>query len=142
MTKKKTYGIMLLFILFGLSIFKDMITPDYLNTRAASFMNPAYPQYSTALSSHLSHPTFWLTAYVYSLLFIIVPSGIINFLVNKEMAIVSFYILLAACLVEYAFIYSGNTLSIVHVVPKINRYFHSPLLTLFLLASFTLLSCK
>jgi hypothetical protein len=121
-----------------LSIFKDVITPDYLNTRAASFMNPSHPQNANALSSHFSHPTFWLLAYAYSLLFIIIPVGIIRYLVNKELAISSFYILSAICIVEYAMIYSGNTLSIVHVVPKINRYFHSPLLTLFLLASFTL----
>lgn len=138
MSKHKTYGILLLLILISMSLFKDVLTPDYLNTRAASFMNPRNPNYVAALPSHLSHPTFWIVSYLYSLLFVILPVGIVYYWVNKNASRITFFLLLSICLLEYVMILSGHTLSIVHIVPKINRYFHSPLLLLFLLASFTL----
>lgn len=138
MTKQKTYGTLLLLLLISLSLFKDVITPDYLNTRAASFMNPINPHYVAALPSHLSHASFWIVAYLYSLLFVLLPAGIVYFWVNKSASQFTLFLLLGICMLEYVMILSGNTLSVVHIVPKINRYFHSPLLLLFLLASFTL----
>ena len=138
MTKQKAYGYSLMLVLFGISLLKDLITPDYLNTPEAAFLNPQDPAYTGILESHVQYPMFWIKAYLYSLLFIIIPSGIFYCLIPHSLVKITIYIFVIVFVLEYLLLFSGNRLAIVHIVPKINRYFHSPILTLFLLASYTL----
>jgi hypothetical protein len=138
MANQKTYGYILLVILFIISIFKDDLTPDYLNTPSAFFMNPENIGYVSALISHQHYPLFWVKAYCYSLLFIAIPSAISFFLFPRPLFFITVGLLAGVCVIEYGILFSGYAPAIVHVLPKLNRYFHSPLITLFLLAAFTL----
>lgn len=138
MKQSKRNGYALLVLLFIISLGKDYITPDYLNTPSATFLNPHHPSYLPIGASHLAHPAFWLVAYCYSILFIIIPTGIVYNLSSKELLKPVLYLFVGVFLFEYALLYSQHSIAIKNILPKINRYFHSPLITLFLLAAFTL----
>jgi hypothetical protein len=138
MTPAKRNGYLLLTLLLLLSLAKDYITPDYLNTPSATFLNPNHPSYIPIWASHQVHPAFWLLAYTYSIVFIIVPAAIIYNLSSKELLKPVLIIFVAIFVIEYGLVYSQQSIATKHILPKVNRYFHSPLITLFLLAAFTL----
>lgn len=138
MKQSKRNGYILIVLLLVISLAKDYITPDYLNTPSATFLNPNHPSYLPIGASHLAHPAFWLIAYFYSLLFIIIPAAIIYNLSSKELLKPVLCLFIGAFLFEYALLYSQHAIALKNILPKINRYFHSPLITLFLLAAFTL----
>ncbi len=138
MNPNKRNGYLLLLMLLIISLAKDSITPDYLNTPSATFLNPYHPSYLPIGASHLAHPSFWLIAYGYSILFIIIPAGIIYNLSSKELLKPVLFLFIGVFLFEYILLYSQQPIAVKHILPKINRYFHSPLITLFLLAAFTL----
>jgi len=126
-------GILLLF----LSLLKDYITPDYLNSPQAAFLSPKN-LHVNPIFTFTSHPIYWLLSFLYSAIFILLPTYIIQLLYNKQMAIYIFWILLFIGLSEYALLFSQQTSLIYHVLPKINRYFHSPILLLFFIAALQL----
>lgn len=138
MKQSKRNGYVLIVLLLVISLAKDSITPDYLNTPSAAFLNPNHPSYLSIGASHLAHPAFWLMAYCYSLLFIVIPAGVIYNLSSKALLKPVLYLLVGVFLFEYLLLFSQQTIAVKHILPKINRYFHSPLITLFLLAAFTL----
>jgi RsiW-degrading membrane proteinase PrsW (M82 family) len=119
----------LIFILIVLSFFKDLITPDYLNSPHAKFIQ----ELSTAdiLKSHLNSPIFWILSYGYTLTFILLPYFILKLKFNNRSAKILLYILISLAVVEYACIYINHPFLYKLVVPKINRYLHAPFILFF-----------
>ncbi|MES2559849.1 MAG: hypothetical protein V4590_08930 [Bacteroidota bacterium] len=138
MSPSKRNGYLLLVLLLLISLGKDYITPDYLNTPSAVCLNPNHPSYLPIGASHLTYPWFWIHAYLYSLLFIIIPACIIYNFSSKDLLKPALYLFAGVFVFEYLLLFSQQTIAVKHILPKINRYFHSPLITLFLLAAFTL----
>ena len=128
-----TLGILLLL----LSLLKDYITPDYLNTPSAAFLSPKNLQENPFFTIS-THPIFWLLSFLYSAIFILLPTYLIKLLYNKQMASYIFGILLFIALSEYALLFSQQTSMVYHILPKINRYFHSPIMLLFFIAALQL----
>ncbi len=137
-SKISGYGCLIL--LFAISLFKDAITPDYLNTPNAFFLNPAYKDYHSALSSHIVFPFFWIKAYLYSICFIVLPYFTVKLLYSQATAKLIFFMLVGIMCIEYLLVYAGIPSFNIHLLPKVNRYFHSPFITLFIIAVLTLLS--
>jgi hypothetical protein len=136
--KQKLFASLLIIILLGLGIFKDEITPDYLNSPSAYFLNPNHPNYIGIWQSHIKMPMYWTLAYSYSLLHIIIPAYIIRLLYSKLEARYTLYILFCIFLIQYGILYTNVDFMVTKVLTKINRYFHSPILTFMLIAVFTL----
>lgn len=140
--KPKTIGIALFLILLACSMFKDDITPDYLNTPTAFMLNPVNDPYQSIQELYKSHSLFWIKAHLFSLLFIAIPTLLISIWYNKQLAMFTLYLLVGVYVIEYAIIWAQHPILSIHVLPKVNRYFHSPFITLFLFAAFTLLPDK
>ncbi|MCU0442506.1 MAG: hypothetical protein MUE96_08915 [Bacteroidia bacterium] len=140
--KTKTLGIILFLVLLACSLFKDAITPDYLNTPPAFMLNPANPDYRTIFELYQTHTLFWVKAHLFSLLFIVIPASLIYIWYNKQLAMFTLYLLAVIYVIEYAIVWAQHPMLNVHILPKVNRYFHSPFVFLFLFAAFTLLPQK
>lgn len=134
----RIHASILLISLFVLGLFKDVITPDYLNSPVAFFLNPQHKHYIGVLKSHQSLPVFWIKAYLYSLAFTIIPYFIIKMLYSIQYARYTLYTLLILVLTQYILVWLENAELNLHILPKINRYLHSPFITLFLIAALTL----
>ena len=129
---------LLLLSLFILGLFKDLITPDYHNSPVAFFLNPEHKEYTGVLNSHLSLPVFWIKAYLYTVAFTVIPYFIIKLLYTTKYACYTFYLLITLALFQYSLVWLENAELNLHILPKINRYLHSPFITLFLIAALTL----
>lgn len=124
----------LLVILFAVSFFKDDVTPDYLNTDAAYFLKEAPSRISTVISN----PWFWLKSFVYSSLFVYLPYVILSRSTSLAFAKMIAILFIAIAIGLYMMIWIQVPRLDISVIPKINRFFHSPIFTLFFLASFTI----
>lgn len=132
--KQYIYLLSLILLLFAISFFKDDITPDYLNTPNAYFLKLTGSRLATLSAFSL----FWFTAIVYSLAFAIVPYYILKTACNQQFAQYIFILLLLIMIVEYVLIFAANPKIDTAIIPKINRFYHSPIFTLFFLASYTI----
>lgn len=129
--------ILLLALLF-ISVFKDDITPDYRNTPNAAFLSPSTLQ-NSRISTLLTHPLFWFSAVIYTILFILLPTLIIKFTFKqKSLTAFTCYVLGSISILLYLAIFANSPLLDQVVVSKVNRYIHSPILVLFLWAAYTL----
>lgn len=137
--KRKLLAFSLLLYLIVISLYKDEITPDYKNTPSAYFLNPKHNNYLGVLQSHRTYPQFWILAYLYSLSFVIIPYLVVRLLYSKEIGLIALYLLSATLFVEYFIVWAEIPVLVERILPKINRYFHSPIICLFLIAAFTLL---
>jgi hypothetical protein len=126
--------ICLLALLFVLSFFKDDFSPDFLNTPDASLIG----QSEQRLQTIFEFPSFWLSAIVYSALFFILPYYIFTVATRHSFATTIATILMMVAILEYLLIFANQPLLDEAIIPKINRFYHSPLFTLFFLAAFTL----
>lgn len=133
-----TVPIGLLLCLFALSFFKDDFTPDYLNTENAAFLSPKISHGIDRLTSLVSHFPFWLMAFAYSLAFAVLPYFIIKATCDPVFARYVFLFFLAIFFGEYLLIFMNLKLLDVALIPKINRFYHSPIFSLFLIAAYTL----
>jgi hypothetical protein len=124
----------LIVILFAVSFLKDDFSPDYLNTPNAAFLETAPSRFQTLFE----FPSFWLCAIAYSAVFIVLPYRIFLFSSNKQFATLILLTLSAVAVLLYLMVFSNIPKLDTVVIPKINRFFHSPIITLFLLAAFTL----
>jgi len=131
-----TIPVGLLICLFALSFFKDDITPDYLNTEAAAFLAPESAE--SRIMSLGTNFSFWFIAFVYRLAFAIIPYFIIRLTCDPVFAKYVFILFTAIFLGEYLLILVNIKFLDVALIPKINRFYHSPIPTLFLLAAYTL----
>ncbi len=138
MKNPKIIGIILFLCLFWISFYKDDITPDYKNTPNALFLDPGLSAHGGNLTTLVSHRYFWIVSFAYSGLFILLPWAIILFLFDKKTAMIAGIILCGFFLVEYALVFIRIPVFSDHVLPKVNRYFHSPIITFFMIAAFTL----
>ena len=125
----------LLVLLFAVSFFKDQFTPDYLNTENAAFLKSNLPRWHTIFEN----PTFWLKAIAFSGIFVLIPYTICNVTPQfHSKQYVVLIILISIIMAEYVLVLINLPLIDKAIVPKINRIYHSPVITLFLLAAFTL----
>jgi hypothetical protein len=117
---------------------KDEITPDYRNTPAALFLSPEQLT-STRIATIFTNTFFWIKAIGYSLFFIALPSLLIHFAFKQSnLTRFTLWLHIVITVVLYIAIFTQST-SIDHVlVSKVNRYLHSPIITLFLWAAFTI----
>lgn len=143
MKTDKWKTISLLLILFLLSLLKDDLTPDYRNTSAALFLSPENLKGASRVATILSHGAFWAKAFLYTGCFVLLPPAIVHF-AFRQPALTRFTLYLhlgaATCLYVGVFL---NLAIIDHIlVSKVNRYLHSPIITLFLWAAFTLTNKK
>ena len=130
---KHINSIGLIALLFAISFFKDDVTPDYLNTHQAQFIGTA----TNRIETFLEQPQFWIIAIIYSSFFVILPYYIVKRSRNQRFSnYVLIFLLLVMCL-EYILILINNNKIDIAIIPKINRFYHSPIFTLFLLASYT-----
>ncbi len=137
MAKSNKVRLVIYFILLLLvSLGKDLFTPDYLNTPTASFLQPNQNNGLTDIFIH--HPGFWVLSFLYSVLFIILPFLIIRIIYKNQMAMFSLWILMALALTIYLMAWSQIDFLQHHILPKFNRYFHSPILTFILVAIFNI----
>jgi hypothetical protein len=115
--------------LISLSFLKDQITPDYLNSEHASFLKT----HSTidVIKSHVTAPLFWLLAYAYTLIFILLPFVIIKLKYNQKSAKILLFILVGLAITEYTLIFINDSFLYRLIVPKINRYLHGPFILFF-----------
>lgn len=138
MKQNKGIAILLLLVLVAVSLLKDELTPDYRNTLNASFLAPEHLA-GSRLQTLIPHFGFWLKSFLYSLCFLILPTLIINYaFANKKLTRATLWLHIALIVVLYACIFVNINRIDVVVVSKINRYLHSPIITLFLWAAFTL----
>jgi hypothetical protein len=138
--KNKILTTLFICILLTLGIFKDSITPDYLNTPTAYFLNPKHPDYVGIWRSHWQMPKFWIIAYLYSILHILIPFYIIKLIYGKSRSRYALYVLVLVFMVQYGILYTNIEFLTTKLLPKINRYFHSPLLIFIVAAGLTLLN--
>jgi peptidoglycan/LPS O-acetylase OafA/YrhL len=134
----KYIAYVLIISLFILGLFKDRITPDYHNSPVSVFLNPASNSYIGVGSSHIKYPLYWSLAYLYSISFVVIPYIIIRLLYDHKVALFTLYVLLAILFAEYIIVWVENPKLSLHILPKLNRYLHSPFITLFLIAALTL----
>jgi hypothetical protein len=140
--QSKYIGAFWLVMLVVISFFKDFITPDYLNSPAANFLNPKHSTNLSIIELYYTYPLFWIKAHLYSALFVIIPSLIIYQWYNIELARITFIVLLLLYFLEYLIVWLHIPSLNIHLLPKLNRYFHSPFISLFFVAAFTLISPK
>lgn len=138
MKTNKWYAAGIFILILALSMLKDEITPDYRNTPAALFLSPEQLS-STRIATLFTHTFFWLKALVYSLCFITFPSLLIHFAFKQpSLTRFTFWLHVVITVGLYIAIFMQST-SLDHVlVSKVNRYLHSPIITLFLWAAFTI----
>jgi hypothetical protein len=137
MTTEKSKNIRLygsLIILVLLSLVKDDFTPDYLNTPAASFLSPQNLE-GTRISSVCAYPFFWFCSILYTCLFVCIPAYALYLRNEVKLARWCGILLTGAAVLLYVLIFIESTAIDIHLVPKLNRYFHSPIFTLFLVAA-------
>jgi hypothetical protein len=138
MKANKWYAIGIFIIILALSMLKDELTPDYRNTPAALFLSP--DQLTTSrVATLFTHTLFWVKAFGYSLCFVLLPTLLIHF-AFRQVNLTKFTLALhvAITVLLYVSIFIQST-SIDHVlVSKVNRYLHSPIITLFYWAAFTI----
>ena len=129
-------GVFLLILL--LSFLKDEISPDYRNTPEALFLSPEELT-TTRLATLLTHGFFWIKALIYSLCFVGLPTLLIHFAFKQE-NLTKFTLILQIAIMAllYASILIQSTTIDYVLVSKVNRYLHSPIITLFLWAAFTI----
>lgn len=129
---------MLFVLLLLVSLLKDELTPDYRNSPNAAFLSPE--NLTTSRISTITYfPLFWLKAFVYSILISALAVGIIKLTFSNQALTrltIIIHLVLAVCLYACIFVQS-NTVDVV-LVSKINRYLHSPIITMFLWAAFTI----
>ncbi len=138
MKANKWYAIGIFIIILALSMLKDELTPDYRNTPAALFLSPDQLATSRALTL-FTNTFFWVKALGYSSCFVLLPTLLIHF-AFKQLNLTKFTFVLhvSITVLLYVSIFLQST-SIDHVlVSKVNRYLHSPIITLFLWAAFTI----
>jgi hypothetical protein len=128
----------LLVLLFILSFFKDNLTPDYLNSPAAAFLDPALNAGTSRIYLIVPHRVFWIKAVCYSALFSVLPYTILRKSSNPVFARYVLYCFAAIGTGLYILILANNRLLDTAIVPKINRFYHSPILTLFLVAAYSI----
>ncbi|MCU0423914.1 MAG: hypothetical protein MUC81_14005 [Bacteroidia bacterium] len=128
-----------LFILaIALGLLKDMITPDYRNTPAAWFLNPIYCE-AGRLNTILLYPIFWLKAIIYTGIYIAIPTLVIRFAFeNPSLTRLTLGLMVVVSVGLYVSILLNHEYLDRLLVSKINRYLHSPIITMFLWAAFTL----
>jgi hypothetical protein len=124
----------LIVLLFVVSFFKDDFSPDYFNTPDAEFIGTV----PSRLRSLFQFPGFWLCAFAYSMVFLIIPYRIFLFSSNRTFANVVLVTLTGVIVLEYVLIFCNVPLLDKAIIPKINRLYHSPIFTLFTLAAFTI----
>jgi hypothetical protein len=125
-------------VLLGLSFLKDSFSPDFLNSPSAHFLNSDY--HLARLASFKTQGMFWFVAILYSLLFVFLPYKIIDFYFkNAILSKFTLYTLAAICVSIYLMIFINSSLLDHAIIPKVNRYFHSPIIVLFFIAAFTIL---
>lgn len=124
----------LIVILFAVSFLKDDFSPDYLNTPDAAFLGEVPSRFGTLFQ----HPGFWLGAIAYSIVFIVLPYRIFLFSSNVKFARMVMLTLTSAAVLLYLLVFLNIPKLDTIVIPKLNRFYHSPIITLFLLAAFTL----
>lgn len=140
MKQHKWIAIGLLVLLTAISFFKDELTPDYRNTLNAAFLAPENLNVSR-FQTLSSHWPFWTKSMLYSLCFIAVPALVIHFAFqNKKLTQATFGLHLLLVIILYTCVFINSKTLDVIVVSKVNRYLHSPIITLFLWAAFTLTS--
>jgi FtsH-binding integral membrane protein len=138
MKRNKLIAVLLLLLLVAVSFFKDEITPDYRNTPHAGFLSPQYLATSRA-ATLFSHTGFWLLAATYSLCFIVLPVLIIRFAFNnRQLTRFTLWLHIGLVAMLYAAVFLNSTTVDMIFVSKVNRYLHSPIITLFLWAAFTI----
>lgn len=137
-SKYSWQAIGLLFLLLIVSIYKDNFTPDYRNTPNASFLNPDLLE-GNRLTTFITHYKFWIVAVIYSSLFLVIPTLIIQYTFKqKNLTRFTLYCLIGIASILYlSILINSSTLDYI-IVSKVNRYFHSPILVLFLWAAYTL----
>jgi hypothetical protein len=134
----KRIAFSLFFVLLGLSFLKDDFTPDFLNSTSAHFLDPEY--HVARFTSIKTEGLFWFAAILYSFLFIYFPYKIIHFYFENAMLTkFTLLTLTAMCTSIYVMIFLNSHLFDHGIIPKINRYFHSPIMVLFFIASFTII---
>lgn len=133
MKNSKPAAISLILLLAWAGVYKDLLSPDYLNTLNAGFLDPHY-----SVERFFGHIQFWTGAVLYTGLFILLPFLILLFWFGSGIAKAGGIILSTAAILEYIIILSRSEVFMYHILPKVNRYLHSPIPTLFLIALFTL----
>lgn len=128
----------MLLVLFTLSFFKDEFTPDYLNSETALFLSPDNLAGVSRTSTIIPHYSFWLMAFGYSFVFVLLPYYIINLCTGPAFSQLVFWGLFAVLLGEYVMIFINSSFLDHAIIPKINRFYHSPIITLFLIAAYTI----
>jgi hypothetical protein len=137
--RSKILGFLLIASLFLIGLLKDEITPDFRNTDAAFFLNPKHDAYQGVWVSFLNYPKFWFIALMYSGLFILIPASAVYLIYqNKIWAKWTAFLLLAIAGIQYGILLTESKFLIFHVIPKVNRYLHSPFILFFIIASLTL----
>ena len=140
MKQNKWIAVLLLLVLVAVSLLKDELSPDYRNTLNASFLSPGNLM-GSRLQTLVTHYTFWLKSFLYSICFLILPTLVIHYAFSdKKLTKATFWLHIALIFVLYTCIFINVNVLDVLVVSKINRYLHSPIITLFLWAAFTLTS--
>jgi len=135
---KRFIAFCLFIVLLGLSFLKDEFSPDYFNSISALFLYPGY--HVSRFASLHTQSLFWFAALMYSLMFIIFPYLIMRFLFEEKKLAVSVLItLIVMCVIIYVLIFMNSEVLDRAIIPKLNRYFHSPIMLMFFVASFTIL---
>lgn len=138
MKVNKWYAVGIFIVILALSMLKDELTPDYRNTPAALFLSSDQLTTSRVVTL-FTHTFFWIKAFSYSLCFVLLPTLLIHFAFRQvNLTKFTLVFLVAITILLYVSIFIQST-SIDHVlVSKVNRYLHSPIITLFLWAAFTI----
>lgn len=135
---KRIIAFSLFIVMLGLSFLKDEFSPDYFNSVSALFLFPGY--HVSRIASLETQSLFWFAALMYSSMFIIFPYLIMQFIFDdKKLAKAVLITLIAMCFIIYFLIFVNNAVIDKAIIPKLNRYFHSPIMLMFFIASFTIL---
>jgi hypothetical protein len=132
--EQNTNTIGLIVLLFVISFLKDDITPDFLNTPKALFLKDA----PIRLFTLFSNPVFWILAIGYSVLFTVLPYFIMQIACSEQYAKYVLIILASIAVSEYVMIWANYQVLDHYIIPKVNRFYHSPLFTLFFFAAYTI----
>ena len=138
MNKSQKYALLVFMAVLGMSLLKDVITPDYRNTPNALFLSPDALKGASRFSTLFSKPFFWLISIWYSIFFVVIPTLIVKLTFQKnEFTKLTFTGLSLILVVLYVAIFLNMQVLDKVIVSKLNRYLHSPILVLFLTAAFT-----
>jgi len=138
MKRNKLIAAFLFIVLLGFSFFKDNFSPDFLNSPSARFLDPVY--HVARFTSIKTDSIYWLAAILYSLIFIYLPYKIVAFYFeNNVLTKFTLYALTAMCTSIYIMIFLNMHILDYGIIPKVNRYFHSPIIVLFFIAAFTII---